>query len=78
MVAVSQRTDYVSGLPVSGEGAAGGDPGPFTAMGIYHGIKAAVRYKLGKDSVEGVHVAIQAPAAWAAALPACWRRTARA
>ncbi|MEC9066242.1 MAG: Glu/Leu/Phe/Val dehydrogenase dimerization domain-containing protein [Pseudomonadota bacterium] len=59
MVAVSQRTDYVSGLPVSGEGAAGGDPGPFTAMGIYHGIKAAVRYKLGKDSVEGVHVAIQ-------------------
>ncbi|MFZ1741892.1 MAG: Glu/Leu/Phe/Val dehydrogenase dimerization domain-containing protein, partial [Pontixanthobacter sp.] len=31
MVAVSQRTQYVSGLPVSGEDAAGGDPGPFTA-----------------------------------------------
>lgn len=59
MVAVSRRTEYVSGLPVSGEGAAGGDPGPFTAMGIYHGIRAAVRYKLGKDSVEGVHIAIQ-------------------
>ncbi|WP_338445746.1 Glu/Leu/Phe/Val dehydrogenase dimerization domain-containing protein [Pelagerythrobacter marensis] len=59
MVAVSERTEYVSGLPVSGEGAAGGDPGPFTAMGIYHGIKAAVRYKLGKESAEGVHVAIQ-------------------
>jgi leucine dehydrogenase len=58
MVAVSQHTRFVSGLPVA-EGAAGGDPGPFTAMGIYHGIKAAVRHKLGKDSVKGVHVAIQ-------------------
>ena len=38
MVAVSKRTSYVSGLPVEGEDAAGGDPGPFTAMGIYHGI----------------------------------------
>ena len=58
MVAVSQHTRFVSGLPVA-EGAAGGDPGPFTAMGIYHGIKAAVQHKLGKDSVKGVHVAIQ-------------------
>ncbi|MBD3729449.1 MAG: Glu/Leu/Phe/Val dehydrogenase [Sphingomonadales bacterium] len=59
MVAVSQRTPYVSGLPVEGQGAAGGDPGPFTAMGIYLGIKAAVKHKLGKDSMAGVHVAIQ-------------------
>ncbi|MEZ5695278.1 MAG: Glu/Leu/Phe/Val dehydrogenase dimerization domain-containing protein [Sphingomonadaceae bacterium] len=59
MVAVSQRTPHVSGLPVAGEGAAGGDPGPFTAIGIYLGIKAAVKHKLGKDSVEGVHVALQ-------------------
>lgn len=59
MVAVSRRTGYVSGLPVEGSQAAGGDPGPFTAMGIYHGIKAAVRHKLGRDDVRGVHVAIQ-------------------
>ncbi len=59
MVAVSQRTGYVSGLPAKNDDAVGGDPGPFTAMGIYHGIKAAVKHKLGKDSVEGVHVAIQ-------------------
>ncbi|MBD2842179.1 Leu/Phe/Val dehydrogenase [Erythrobacter rubeus] len=59
MVAVSKRTAHVSGLPVSGNHAAGGDPGPFTAMGIYLGIKAAVRHKLGKGSVEGVHVAVQ-------------------
>ena len=59
MVSVSQRTAHVSGLPVAGEGSAGGDPGPFTAMGIFLGIKAAVRHKLGKDSVAGVHVALQ-------------------
>ena len=59
MVAVSQRTAHVSGLPATGEDAAGGDPGPFTAIGIYHGIKAAVRHKLGKDSMQGVHVAVQ-------------------
>ena len=59
MAAVAERTQYVSGLPVEGVGAAGGDPGPFTALGIFLGIKAAVKHKLGKDSVEGVHVAIQ-------------------
>ena len=59
MVAISQRTHFVSGLPVKGEDAAGGDPGPFTAMGIYHGIRAAVRHKLGKDSLAGIHIAIQ-------------------
>ncbi|WP_095011870.1 Leu/Phe/Val dehydrogenase [Tsuneonella mangrovi] len=58
MVAVSQRTSFVSGLP-SSDGKAGGDPGPFTAMGIYLGIKAAVVHKLGTDSMAGVRVAIQ-------------------
>lgn len=59
MVTVSKRTKFVSGLPAKNDDAAGGDPGPFTAMGIYHGIKAAVKHKLGKDSVSGVHVAVQ-------------------
>ncbi len=59
MVAVSQRTAHVSGLPVAGAGSAGGDPGPFTAYGIYLGIKAAVAHKLGRDSLAGVHVALQ-------------------
>lgn len=58
MVTIADRTAHVCGLPV-GEGDAGGDPGPFTAMGIYHGIKAAVAHKLGKDSVDGVRVAVQ-------------------
>lgn len=58
MVAVNRRTAHVSGLPVA-EGEAGGDPGPFTALGIYLGIKAAVRHKLGADDLAGVHVAMQ-------------------
>ena len=58
MVAISQRTPHVCGLPAE-DGSVGGDPGPFTAMGIYHGIKAAVAHKLGKASLEGVHVALQ-------------------
>ncbi|MFU7528047.1 Leu/Phe/Val dehydrogenase [Qipengyuania sp. ASV99] len=59
MVAVSRRTAHVSGLPVSGANRAGGDPGPFTSYGIYLGIKAAVRHKLGTDKMDGVHVAVQ-------------------
>ena len=59
MVAIAKRTPFVTGLPAEDAGAAGGDPGPFTAMGIYLGIKAAVAYKLGRESVEGVHVTIQ-------------------
>ncbi|WP_340586360.1 Leu/Phe/Val dehydrogenase [Erythrobacter alti] len=58
MVAIAQRTSHVCGLPAE-EGDAGGDPGPFTAMGIYLGIKAAAAHKLGKDSMEGVRVAVQ-------------------
>jgi len=58
MVAISKRTPHVCGLPAA-DGSVGGDPGPFTAMGIYHGIRAAVARKLGQDSVASVHVAIQ-------------------
>ena len=58
MQEVATRTKHVCGLPAD-EGDAGGDPGPFTAMGIYHGIKAAVAHKLGKDSVDGVCIAVQ-------------------
>jgi leucine dehydrogenase len=36
-----------------------GDPSPSTARGILRGIQAAVAYKLGKDNLKGVHVAIQ-------------------
>jgi leucine dehydrogenase len=58
LVAVSKRTRYVSGLPVAA-GAVGGDPGPHTSYGVFLGVKAAVRSKLGKDSLAGLHIAIQ-------------------
>jgi leucine dehydrogenase len=58
MVAIRRRTAHVCGLP-AGQGEVGGDPGPFTAMGIFHGIKAAVSHKLGRDSLTGVRVALQ-------------------
>jgi len=55
---VQQQTQYVSGLPQSGD-SAGGDPSPWTALGVYLGIEAAVSVKLGKDSLDGLSVAIQ-------------------
>jgi len=58
LVTIGRETRHVSGLPV-GAGHAGGDPGPSTAMGVFLGVKAAIRNALGKDSAEGVHVAIQ-------------------
>ncbi|WP_419569757.1 Leu/Phe/Val dehydrogenase [Rheinheimera sp.] len=51
---ISKETPYVAGK----EGASG-NPSPFTALGCYKGIKAAVKHKLGLDSVEGLTVAVQ-------------------
>ncbi|PLK25694.1 amino acid dehydrogenase [Novosphingobium sp. TH158] len=59
MVAIHQRTRHVCGLPATDPDLAGGDPGPFTSRGIFHGVKAAVRHKLGRDDLTGVHVAVQ-------------------
>ena len=50
MVAVSQHTEFVSGLPVEGEDAAGGDPGPFEQLlgilGVRRGEQQAQRKQL--------------------------------
>jgi leucine dehydrogenase len=54
MAIVNQVTDFVSGL----EGKSG-NPGPFTALGTFLGIKAAVKHRLNKDSLEGINVAVQ-------------------
>lgn len=54
MAVVNTVTDFVSGL----EGKSG-NPGPFTALGTFLGIKAAVKFKLGKDSLKGIKVAVQ-------------------
>lgn len=58
MVVIAGETQHVSGLPVE-SGAAGGDPGPYTALGVFLGVKAAARRALGVEDMAGVHVAIQ-------------------
>jgi leucine dehydrogenase len=55
---VREETDFVSGLPQSGTDA-GGDPSPWTALGCFQGIEAAVRARLDVDSVKGLKVAVQ-------------------
>lgn len=52
---VRSVSKFVSGIGDKGEG---GNPAPFTARGVWRGIEAAVRYKLGKESLDGVKVAI--------------------
>ncbi|HEX8840463.1 MAG TPA: Glu/Leu/Phe/Val dehydrogenase family protein, partial [Sphingomicrobium sp.] len=58
MVEISRSTKFVAGLPNSG-GDVGGDPGPHTSLGVFLGIKAAVKRALGKDSLAGLHIALQ-------------------
>src|SRR5438045_9695658 len=58
MVEVARTTKYVAGLPNSGSDV-GGDPGPHTSLGVFLGIKAAVKRALGKDSLSGLHIAFQ-------------------
>ncbi len=42
-----------------GTGERGGDPSPTTAYGVFVGLKAAVRHRLRRDSLDGVVVAVQ-------------------
>jgi leucine dehydrogenase len=58
MIEVARSTKYVAGLPNSA-GDVGGDPGPHTSLGVFLGIKAAVKRALGKDTLSGLHIAMQ-------------------
>lgn len=57
MEIVRTMTSHVTGVDVANGGS--GDPSPFTALGVRRGIEACVKQRLGRDSLEGVHVAIQ-------------------
>ena len=54
IMTVNKETPYVAGL----EGKSG-NPGPFTALGTYRGIKAAPLHQFASDNLEGKTVAIQ-------------------
>jgi len=54
---IKMETSFVAGLTEEFGGS--GDPSPFTALGTFEGIKASVKYRLGKDSLKGITVAVQ-------------------
>jgi len=55
---VRNETRYVSGLPQDGKNA-GGDPSPWTALGVFLGMEATAKARLGVDSLSGLRVAVQ-------------------
>lgn len=54
---IAEQTKHVLG--VNAEQEFGGDPSPLTAYGIFCGIRSAVNYKLQKDNLAGITVAVQ-------------------
>ncbi|MES2503264.1 MAG: Glu/Leu/Phe/Val dehydrogenase dimerization domain-containing protein [Myxococcota bacterium] len=57
MAWVWMETDYVTGINRAFGGS--GDPSTVTAYGVFQGIKAALLFKTGSDSLEGMTVALQ-------------------
>lgn len=53
---IRQETKFVTGIRSRG---GSGDPSPFTAYGVYHGMKAAARKMYGSDALGGKTVAVQ-------------------
>lgn len=58
MDVVKQVTRYITGLEPA-DGSAGGDPSPWTADGVFLGLEAAARHRLGSDSLADLRVAVQ-------------------
>jgi len=57
MIYIRDETRFVAGLPEEIGGS--GNPSPFTAMGTFEGIRAAVLHRLGANSLQGLTVAVQ-------------------
>jgi len=57
MEVVRMETDYVTGISRTLGGS--GDPSPVTALGLFEGMQACAKKLWGKDSLEGVTIAIQ-------------------
>jgi leucine dehydrogenase len=54
---ISLETDFVTGVPEYMGGS--GDPSPFTAYGVFMGMKAAAKKAWGSDSLSGKKVVVQ-------------------
>jgi leucine dehydrogenase len=57
MPIIARGTKYIAGYDQPGK--AGGDSGPPTALGVFVGLKAAVKHRLGVDSTKDLIVAVQ-------------------
>jgi len=49
-----RKTKYLCGLPMNS-----GDPSPFTARGVWQGIRATAKVALGSDDLSGLTIAVQ-------------------
>lgn len=54
---IHEQSKHVVGI--AHDGQASGDPSPMTALGVYTGLKAAVRYRLRRNEMNGLKVAVQ-------------------
>jgi leucine dehydrogenase len=54
---IGERTPYV--FCRSSERGGSGDPGPYTARGVFHGIRASVRHVFGSDELAGRSILVQ-------------------
>jgi leucine dehydrogenase len=57
MPLIARHTKYIAGYDQPGK--AGGDSGPATALGVFAGLKTAVKHRLKTDTTKGLTVAIQ-------------------
>jgi leucine dehydrogenase len=57
MEVIRSATKHVTGIDPRHGGS--GDPSPYTALGVRRGIEACVRFGMGRDTLKGVHVAVQ-------------------
>ena len=66
MDVIAERTEHVFGRSQANGGA--GDPGPFTAVGVFHGLKASVEHVYGSGDLSGRRVLVQGLGSVGAAL----------
>jgi leucine dehydrogenase len=57
MPVIASGTKYIAGYDQPGK--TGGDSGPLTALGVFVGLKAAVKHRLGVDTTKDLRIAIQ-------------------
>ncbi len=55
LLLIAERTKFATGVPKKG---VGGDPSPFTALGVYNGMRAAAEVSFGNKDLSGLQIAV--------------------